>query len=222
VPIPRAVVDADVLYRRHPRNLLVWHALAGMFELHWSKQILAETRRNLIERNRSRFGERRAGAVDRTLGRLTEALRVAGAGDCVQRRTVALHEPAMPNHPKDRHVLAAAIAAGAQRVITTNIKDFAAADTRPLGVLAQTPDAFLTSLLGHATIDVALDALGRQAHFHGWSIAQLLALLADEGRIQPALAPRYVRHITQLSGIEPAGKLSQPRVDFATRRSSSE
>jgi hypothetical protein len=45
VPIPRALIDADVLYRRHQRNLLVWHALAGLFELHWSARILDETRR---------------------------------------------------------------------------------------------------------------------------------------------------------------------------------
>ena len=204
MPIPRAVVDADILYRRHPRNLLVWHALAGLFELHWSARILAETRRNLVERNLAAFGQRRAGAVDRTLGRLTEAVRAANAGDLVSEDAVAAHEPAMPNHPKDRHVLAAALAAGARHVITTNIRDFAASDTRPLGVLAQTPDAFLTSLLGHATIDVAIDALTRHAGFHGWSVAELLALLADERPARPALAPRYVRRITQLSGIEPA------------------
>ena len=44
----RAVIDADNLYCRHTRNLLVWHALEGMFELCWSTRILAETRKNLI------------------------------------------------------------------------------------------------------------------------------------------------------------------------------
>ena len=71
MPVPRAIIDADVLYRRHPRNLLVWHALVGLYEPHWSARILTETRSNLIERNRAAFGEPRVAAVDGTAGRST-------------------------------------------------------------------------------------------------------------------------------------------------------
>jgi hypothetical protein len=44
----RAVIDADTIYRRHARNLLVWHALEGLFQLYWSRRILDETRKHLL------------------------------------------------------------------------------------------------------------------------------------------------------------------------------
>lgn len=152
MPIPRAIIDADTLYRRHPRNVLVWHALAGLFELHWSARIVAETRRNLVERNRAAFGEPQATAVDRTLRRVTDALRLGGAGSLVPDAEIAVRLPDMTNDAKDRHVLAAA------------------------------------------------HALRRHARFHGWSISELLALLANaEGGREP-LMPRYVRRFEELAG----------------------
>jgi predicted nucleic acid-binding protein len=201
VPIPRAVIDADVLYRRHTRNLLVWHALAGLFELHWSARILDETRRHLIERNVAKFGEPRAGAVDRTLGRVTDALEQARAGSLVPEAEIAAHEPHMPNEPKDRHVLAAAVAVGATVVITTNVRDFAGADTAGLGVAAQTPDQFLTSLLDNITLDAVMAALRAHASFHGWTVTELLQLLATARSDRPAVAPNYAKRITELTGI---------------------
>ena len=49
----------------------------------------------------------------------------------------------MKNHEKDRHVVAAAVKAGAQVVTTSNLRDFA---SLPDGIEAQSPDLFLTSL----------------------------------------------------------------------------
>jgi hypothetical protein len=51
--------------------------------------------------------------------------------------------PAMKNHPEDRHVVAAAVQAGAQVIATSNLKDFA---TLPDGIEAQSPDQFLCNL----------------------------------------------------------------------------
>ncbi len=204
MPIPRAVIDADTLYRRHPRNVLVWHALAGFFELHWSARIVAETRRNLVERNRAAFGEPRAAAVDRTLRRVTDALRLGRAGSLVPDEEIAVREPEMTNDPKDRHVLAAALAAGATAIVTTNLRDFPVRATRPLGVVALTPDDFLTSLLDRGTVEAAAHALRRHARFHGWSISELLALLAaSEGSHEP-LMPQYVQRFGELTGTKPA------------------
>lgn len=50
----------------------------------------------------------------------------------------------MPNHEKDRHVVAAAVKAGAQVIVTNNLRDFQAL---PDGVEAQSPDEFLCNLL---------------------------------------------------------------------------
>lgn len=59
---------------------------------------------------------------------------------------VAGHEhliAAMKNHAKDRHVAAAAVKAGAQVIVTANLKDFR---ELPNGIEAQSPDVFLSNL----------------------------------------------------------------------------
>ncbi|OHV45960.1 hypothetical protein CC117_09435 [Parafrankia colletiae] len=50
--------------------------------------------------------------------------------------------------PKDRHVLAAAVKAGAQAIVTRNLKDFPATDLEPWGVEAKSPDAFVLDQVG--------------------------------------------------------------------------
>ena len=52
----------------------------------------------------------------------------------------------MTNHPKDRHVLAAAVRCEAQVIVTFNVKDFGPQSLRPPGFEVLTPDEFL--LLG--------------------------------------------------------------------------
>jgi hypothetical protein len=65
--------------------------------------------------------------------------------------------PEMTNHPKDRHVLAAAARAGAKIIVTYNIKDFPRSSLTPYSITAQGPSAFLKDLY------VAAPALMRQA-----------------------------------------------------------
>lgn len=62
---------------------------------------------------------------------------------------------AMHNDAKDRHVVAAAVKAGAQVVTTLNLKDF-----RPLpeGIEAQSPDAFLCNLFDRRSRRLHQDA----------------------------------------------------------------
>ena len=52
---------------------------------------------------------------------------------------------AMENDPKDRHVAAAALKAGAQVIVTSNLRDFR---KLPEGIEAQSPDEFLCNLFG--------------------------------------------------------------------------
>lgn len=49
----------------------------------------------------------------------------------------------MANDPKDRHVLATAIVAGARVVVTNNLKDFKVEAVVPYGMEAISPDQFL-------------------------------------------------------------------------------
>jgi hypothetical protein len=52
----------------------------------------------------------------------------------------------MTNHPKDRHVLAAGVRAGANIIVTYNIKDFPRSSLTPHSITAQGPSAFLKNL----------------------------------------------------------------------------
>jgi hypothetical protein len=103
----------------------------------------------------------------------------------------------MTNDPKDRHVLAAAIACGADTIVTTNTKDFPPTATAAHGITARSPDEFLVSLLEPDTRDAALAALRNHAEFHGWSVPELLDLLSSAGPHGPAIAPSYARHLTR-------------------------
>lgn len=196
---PPAIVDASVLYSRHLRNALVWHSLEGLFELRWSALILEETRRSLIERNLTAYGEERTPAVDRTLKRVTSALRPVYPDAEVPADQIQPLLKQMTNHPKDRHVLAAAVATGATFIITANFKDFRSQDTRPHRVEALSADDFLTQLLDdEQAVELCTAALAQQAGFHGWTIAQLLALLGQPGEQRPAWLPQYVRQYERL------------------------
>ncbi len=53
----------------------------------------------------------------------------------------------MTNDKRDRHVLAAAVAAGAEIVVTFNLRHFPAASCAPVGVEAQHPDSFADVLV---------------------------------------------------------------------------
>lgn len=128
----RVVLDANVLFPFSLRDTLLRAAAQGFFQLYWSAQILDETRRNLLA-TESISGE----GAERLFSTMTRAFPEA---------MVSGHEslvPSMPNDEKDRHVVAAAVKAGAQVIVTSNLKDFR---TLPDGIEAQSPDEFLCNL----------------------------------------------------------------------------
>jgi predicted nucleic acid-binding protein len=196
---PPAIVDASVLYSRHLRNALVWHSLEGLFELRWSALILDETRRSLIERNLNAYQEERASAVDRVLERVTSALSSIYPDAEVPAEQIQSLLEQMTNDPKDRHVLAAAVATGSQFVVTANLKDFRPQDTGPHGVEALSADAFLTKLLDEQAVELCSAALANQADFHDWTLKQLLELLGQPGEHRPAWLPQYVCRYEELN-----------------------
>lgn len=127
------VLDANVLFPPALRDTLLRAAEAGLYQVHWSDQILDEATRNMVAR--SRMTQEKA---DRLRARMNEAFpeaRVTGYESIIA---------AMKNDEKDRHVVAVAVMAGAQVIVTQNLSDF-----RPLpeGVEAQSPTRFLSDLL---------------------------------------------------------------------------
>ena len=72
----------------------------------------------------------------------------AAVRDCLVTGYQALADSLKLPDPNDRHVLAAAIRAGAQSIVTRNLKDFPADRLAVFGVQAQDPDEFVLGLLG--------------------------------------------------------------------------
>jgi predicted nucleic acid-binding protein len=130
------LLDACVLVPQRLSSLLLTLAEEGLFEPRWSERILAETERALT----GKLGLSGDRAV-RRLAAMREAFPEA-----------AVHgfeslEEGLTCHPKDRHVLAAAIASGADTLVTFNVRDFPEESCRPYGITAPDPDAFLLELM---------------------------------------------------------------------------
>src|SRR5262245_16086316 len=114
-----AVYDACVLYPNTTRDLLIRVGLAGLVQAKWTDQILDETFTNLRQ-NRPELPE------DKLIR--TRRLMNAAVADCLVTGYEPLIEGLKLPDPDDRHVLAAAIKAGAQVIVTANLKDFPPTD----------------------------------------------------------------------------------------------
>jgi predicted nucleic acid-binding protein len=128
------VYDANVLYPSTLRDLLIRLAQTGLVQAKWSEQILDEVFTNLAADRPD---------LDERLLRRTRELMCRAVRDCLVRG----YEPLVPAltlpDPDDRHVLAAAIKARAQVVVTTNLRDFPASALAPWNVEAKHPDEFV-------------------------------------------------------------------------------
>ena len=126
------LVDANVLFPLTLRDTVLRAAAADLYQLRWSDEILDEVERNLVSTNTMSV-DKAARLREHMVKYFPEAM-------------VASHEslsPAMRNDPKDRHVVAAAVKAGAQVIVTANLKHFT---PLPDGIEAQSPDDFLCHL----------------------------------------------------------------------------
>jgi len=107
--------DANVLYPNSLRDLLIRLAQAGLVQAKWTDQILDETFRNL----KLHRPDLDAAKLDRTRELMNRAIR-----DVVVTGYEPLIEVLDLPDAGDRHVLAAAIKANAQIIVTENTKDF--------------------------------------------------------------------------------------------------
>ncbi len=164
------VLDANVLYPLSLRDLLLRLAERELFDVVWSERILDEMARNLIEDHH---------VTEEQASRLAEAMRRAFPDAAQDLDAIAVIEPTMPNHEDDRHVLAAAVVAGAEGIVTFDRKHFPDAVVEPLGKQALDPDDFLCTLhdmFGEAverTLQELSDALRKPPR----SVAGVLDLL---------------------------------------------
>ena len=114
------ILDACVLLPMPMADTLLRLAEDPAFYLpRWSKETLTEVHRNL-----QKWGYTAAQA-DR---------RVKAMNEMLEEAEVDGYEPlfgSMTNDPKDRHVLAAAVRAGAHAIVTDNVKDFPLESVQP-------------------------------------------------------------------------------------------
>jgi hypothetical protein len=132
-----ALLDSCVLYPARLRDLLLSLAAAGFFRPIWSEMIHEEWIRNVLA-NRPDLTRAQLEAARSAMDRAFPAASISGFERLVP--TLKLPDPA------DRHILAAAIHARAELIVTVNLKDFPAAALTTHSIVAVHPDAFVDDL----------------------------------------------------------------------------
>ena len=131
------VYDANVLYPSTLRDVLIRVGLTRLVRPKWTNRILDEVFRNL-RANRPDLDPARLGRTRRLMNDAIRDVTVTGYEHLIDQLD-------LPD-ADDRHVLAAAIHAGAQVIVTRNLRDFPAGRLNSWGVQAQHPDDFLTGV----------------------------------------------------------------------------
>ena len=134
---PIALIDACVLYPAPLRDYFVRLAQARLFQARWTDAIHDEWTRNLIADRSDLSAERLA----RTRNLMNQAVR-----DCLVTGYEHLIDTSTFPDPDDRHVLAAAIHARANLIVTFNLSDFPPTILAAHGTAAIHPDAFAVQL----------------------------------------------------------------------------
>ncbi len=138
------------------RKLLLSHplALTDMFRAKWTKRIHDEWKRNLLA-NRTDLA---AAQIDRTQQLMDSHVR-----DCL----VTDYEDLVPSiklpDEDDRHVVAAAIVAGADTIVTFNLSDFPVEELGKYDMEAQHPDDFIVHQISLSQPNVCLAAKRHRA-----------------------------------------------------------
>jgi predicted nucleic acid-binding protein len=172
-----AVYDANILYPAPLRDLFIRLAQSGLVRARWTETIHDEWSRNVLTNNPHLSAERLA----RTRTLMNESVR-----DCLVTDFEHLIASLSLPDPNDRHVLAAAIHADADIIVTANLIDFPVETLVRFHIEAQHPDDFLIYLLDQAP-GIVCGAVKRQRESlrkPAKTIEELLATLESQGLAQ--------------------------------------
>jgi predicted nucleic acid-binding protein len=147
-----AIFDACVLYPAPLRDFLMHLAITDLFRAKWTDEIHDEWIRNVLKNRPDLTNERLQRTKDLMNSHVRDCL-VSGYQNLIPSLT-------LPDE-NDRHVLAAAICAGADVIVTYNLSDFPAATLDQYGIEAQHPDEFITHLIDLAPLAIC-EAAKRQ------------------------------------------------------------
>jgi predicted nucleic acid-binding protein len=146
-----ALLDACVLVQAAVRDTLLRLFEQRLFLGRWTDEIIEETVRTL---------QNRLGRTEEQTSYLVSELRTSFPDAWVEQGYRELI-PAMTNDEKDRHVLAAAVRAQCEVIVTYNLKDFPESVLNPFGITAKHPDEFLIDLY-HLDHEIVVHVLHQQ------------------------------------------------------------
>jgi len=133
-----ALYDSCVLYSNYLRDVLVQLALTDLFRAKWTDLIHDEWIRNLLE-NRPDLPRERLMQVKELMNSQVRDSLVTDFEQLIPSLT-------LPDS-NDRHILAAAIVAEADVIVTFNLKDFPNLELSQYKIAAKHPDDFIADLI---------------------------------------------------------------------------
>ena len=168
------IYDANVLFPAPLRDLLIRVALTGVVRARWTDEILDECFCSVFAQ--------RPDLSEASLRRTRELMNHAIRDGRVTRYEPLIDGISLPD-PDDRHVLAAAVRAGAQAIVTFNLRDFPNSALEPLGIEAKHPDEFIVEVINLASGAVASAVMEQTRSLRNppRSLADLLETLATQG-----------------------------------------
>jgi predicted nucleic acid-binding protein len=174
-----AVLDACVLYPVSLRDVLLRLAEAELYQVVWSERILGEMKGAILGK-RLDIEEQK---IDNMIAGMRNAFPEAEFDGW------QLLEEDMRNHDKDKHVLALAVRARADMLVTSNLKHFPPEACEPYCVEPIDPDEFLCQLLegNEAEIRSVLEVLSQDMKNPPMSVGEILEAIH---RSAPVFAER--------------------------------
>ncbi|MGV9013098.1 MAG: PIN domain-containing protein [Flavobacteriales bacterium] len=130
------VLDTNVIYPVNIRDLLLWFAYYDLFTVKWSNGICDEW----VKVMRSK------GIAEPAITKRVQRMFDAFPDALVENYEGLIEGLSLPDKD-DRHVLAAAIKANANLIVTNNLKDFPASELTKFGLEAKSADDFLTDII---------------------------------------------------------------------------
>lgn len=172
-----AFLDASVLYPVSLRSLLMRLTIEDLYQAHWSAHVHEEWVRAVARDNPGLPIERLRAVRDAMDVEAEDAL-VTGYENLIEALT-------LPD-PNDRHVLAAAIVARADVIVTRNLRHFPQAALDPYDMEAQHPDEFIRHMLDLAPVAVVDAVRAQQARLRNPPVPmpELLDLFERLGLIE--------------------------------------
>ena len=179
-----ALLDACVLYPTSTRDLLLRGSERYLYQVRWSAEIIAEMRDSLV----------RDGRVSQEQSEVLTATMLKAFPEAMVDGHLAL-VPSMTNEQGDRHVLAAAVAARADVLVTWNLRHFPPESCAPFAIEVQTPDEFLAYSFDLAPEIMTDVFLAQVAEFTQPAFSLKRALSTLDERL-PSLAVRLRKALT--------------------------